>query len=226
MDNWWEPDNESSDVEFTPHWWKPDKPHKYDGKRVRIKTEQSCYKKYHIVGELGTVVNWRSFENKAAIQLDNKTNNSSGKGYFYMNKHNIEFLEEENMNKIENYLNIATIKFVDEKYDKTYQYANFDLELRPGNLCVVMSANHGMGLAKVVDITARNDIALEREIVAIVNTEAYDFRVDQRKKAAELKAKMQERAKKLQDVALFQMLAKDDPEMAELLAAYQGIASV
>lgn len=69
----------------------------------------------------------------------------------------------------------------------------------------------------------KNDVALEREIVSIVDTAEYDARVAQRKLAADLKAKMQERAKKLQDVALYQMLAKDDPEMAALLSEYQNL---
>jgi tRNA A37 N6-isopentenylltransferase MiaA len=47
-----------------------------------------------------------------------------------------------------------------------------------------------------------------------------------RAKAVELKAKMEARAKQLQDIALYQMLAKDDPDMAELLKEYQDIPKV
>lgn len=204
-------------------WYEKDNTHRFDGTRVRIKAAQSCYKKYDIVGNLGTVINWLSFDGKAAIQIDDKFNNSASKGYFYMKKSNIEFLEEETMAKIENYLNIAVIRFLDERNNNYYKYANFIPELKENDVVAVMSANHGMGLAKVVDIVDQNDLALEREIVSIVDTADYDARVAQRKLAADLKAKMQERAKKLQDVALYQMLAKDDPEMAALLSEYQNL---
>lgn len=127
------------------------------------------------------------------------------------------------MTKIENYLNIAVIKFLDERHNAVYNYANFIPELKRDDLVVVMSANHGMGLAKVFDIVDQNDVALEREIVSIVDTAEYDARVAHRKLAADLKAKMQERAKKLQDVALYKILAKDDPEMAALLSEYQNL---
>ena len=140
-----------------------------------------------------------------------------------MDKKNVEFLDGETMNKIENYLNIAAIKFLDERNNIVYNYANFIPELKENDIVAVMSANHGMGLAKVVDIVDQNDVALEREIVSIVDTADYDARVNHRKMAADLKAKMRERAKKLQDVALYQMLAKDDPEMAALLSEYQNL---
>ena len=204
-------------------WWEKDITHKNDGKRVLITDKPACYKEYDLLGREGTVINWMSFNGKAAIQVDNWTNDASKQGYFYLKKTHIKLLEEENMNKIENYVNVAMIQFADERCDRRYQYANFDPSIRTGDLCVVMSANHGMGIAKVVEILPRNDLELEREIVAKVDTGAYDARVNQRKVAAELKTKMQERAKKLQDIALFQMLAKDDPEMAELLKLYQNV---
>lgn len=47
-----------------------------------------------------------------------------------------------------------------------------------------------------------------------------------RNKAAELKAKMEARAKQLQDIALYKMLAENDPDMAELLNEYQAIPMV
>jgi hypothetical protein len=55
---------------------------------------------------------------------------------------------------------------------------------------------------------------------------AFDYRVSVRKQAAELKAKMQERAKQLQDIALYQMLAKEDSEMMELLGQFQSLPKI
>lgn len=88
---------------------------------------------------------------------------------------------------------------------------------------MVKSLHHGYGLAIVTEILHQNDIQTPREIVAKVDTEAYDNREKSRKLAAELKAKMQERAKQLQDIALYQMLAKEDSEMQDLLNCYQNL---
>ena len=103
---------------------------------------------------------------------------------------------------------------------RVYDYANFEPDLAQGDLCVVMSAHHGMGLAEVVEIKPSTGAALQREIVAKVDTSPYEARVEQRQKASELKAKMKERAKQLQDLSLYQLLAKDDTEMAKLLQDY------
>ena len=131
-------------------------------------------------------------------------------------------------NNITNYLNIAKIKFIDSPYSgtKTYDYANFDPELTVGDICVVKSANHGLGIAKVEEIVDRNDITTQREIVAKVDTSAYDERVANRTKSVELKAKMQERVRQLQDIALYKIMAENDPTMSELLKEYQAITEM
>ena len=131
-------------------------------------------------------------------------------------------------NYITNYLNIAKIKFIDNCYNnsKTYEYANFDPDLNVGDVCVVKSAHHGFGIAKVEEIVERNDIITQREIVAKVDTDAYKERVANRAKAAELKSKMQERLKQLQDIALYKMMAENDPTMSEMLKEYQDIVGM
>ena len=82
-----------------------------------------------------------------------------------------------------------------------------------------------MGVATVVEIIDKADVNvdIDREVVAKVDMRPYDYRVATRAKAAELKTKMQERAKKLQDIALYQMLAKDDADMLALLQEYQAL---
>jgi hypothetical protein len=67
---------------------------------------------------------------------------------------------------------------------------------------------------------------MSREVVCKIDTTDYKARVETRKKAAELKAKMQERAKKLQDIAIYKMLAEKDDEMAQLLADFTNLGSV
>lgn len=202
------------------------------GKRVRVKWCDK-YKRYSIKGRCGTI---RAVYSYIAVEIDGLHNDSSATGDFYFYKKHLEIIEDENKeettmatitNHITNYLNTAKIHFLnDTNANRTYDYANYIPDLYGGDLCVVMSAQHGMGVAKVVEIVYENDIPLSREIVCRIDPTDYDRRVETRKKAAELKQKMQERAKKLQDVALYQMLAKDDPEMAQLLAEFTNLGSV
>ena len=201
------------------------------GSRVEV-VRCASYKKYNLKGNLGTVVrNQYGQYGKIVVDLDTESNPRASMGYFYFKPHelslvsdnNNDILEENNMQNVVNYLNIAKIKYLDSNKVSEYSYANFDTSLTVGDLCVVASLNHGLGLARVTEIINQNDIQTPREIVAKVDMQAYDFRVAARKDAAELKVKMQERAKKLQDIALYQMLAKDDPEMQELLNRYQNL---
>lgn len=128
------------------------------------------------------------------------------------------------MQKMNNYVNVAVIQFLkDSTPFRTYEYANYTADLAVGDLCVVMSAHHGMGLAEVVEIKDHASEDLYREIVTKVDTSGYDLRVERRKQAAELKAKMQERAKQLQDIVLYQTLAKEDPEMAAMLQEFMSL---
>lgn len=137
-----------------------------------------------------------------------------------------ENMEEKNMNEITNYLNLARVSYVNESDKCWYQYANFEPDLEAGDLCVVNTEKDQLKVAKVIEIVDQQDLVMTREVVAKVYTDGYNTRVECRTKAAELKSKMEARAKQLQDIALYQMLAKDDPDMAALLQEYQGLPKV
>ena len=204
-----------------------------EGARVEV-VRCTSYKKRNYKGKLGTVVrNQYGQYGKIIVDLDTEMNPYGSSGYFYFKPHELSLVnecnndtleEDKNMqNNVINYLNIAKVQFINNNRPSDYNYANFDSNLKKGDLCVVNLPNTGFGLAKVVEIIEQNDIQTPNEIVAKVDTQDYDFRVAARKDAAELKAKMQERAKQLQDIALYQMLAAKDPDMQELLNRYQNL---
>lgn len=176
----------------------------------------------------GTVMRVYSYGN-IAVQIDGLKNQASTMGYFYFSSEYLTILTDENkgenhMEKITNYLNVAKVTFINDSTPfHSIECANFEPLLQEGDLCIVKTARHGIALAEVAEITDRPSQELLREIVAKVDTSDYDTRVEQRQKAAELKAKMQERAKQLQDIVLYQTLAKEDPTMAQLLEDYQAI---
>lgn len=199
------------------------------GARVKVIGYESYPNEKDLIGLIGTVRS-RYGNSTIRVALDNRWNKRSALGIYYFVPEDLEIVDERNnimeekyMNNITNYLNIAKIQFVDERRGNVYEYANFEPDLKANDICVVMSAHHGLGVAKVVEIVDRNDLETQREVVAKVYTDKYDRRVENRAKASELKVKMQERAKKLQDIALYQMLAKDDPEMLSLLQEYQSL---
>lgn len=200
------------------------------GTRVKV-VKQTSYKKIGVLYTHGTVVkNAYGAYGKIIVDLDGVSNSYSGNGHFYFKPYELELINEDEDKNVEeytmpnviNYRNVARIRFVDDGAN-IYSYANFEPDLKAGDLCVVMSAHHGMGLAKVVEILEQNDIETPREVIAKVWTDQYDERVKVRKEVAELKAMMEDRAKQLQDIALYQMLAEKDSQMQDLLDRYQSL---
>lgn len=207
--------------------------YRHVGKRVRVKHSDK-YWRYDVNGRFGTIATWYGNTN-IAVQLDELSNRGSQYGYFYFAKNELEIIENENKeettmtintNNITNYLNVAKVYFTDENPDVMYDYANYIPYLKEGDTCIVTSSRKGMRVGKVGKIIHDNDAPLTYEVVCEVDTTAYDNRVETRKKAAELKAKMQERARQLQDIVLYQTLAKDDPEMAQLLSDFTDLGIV
>lgn len=202
------------------------------GTRVRV-VAPNKYKSVNLIGEYGTIRDIHG--DSIRVNLDDIRNPNSSYGSFYFKPRELaivcenaelkKHLEEKTMqNNVTNYLNIAKIKFLNNSIGTTtYEYANFDPELKVGDICVVKSAHHGFGIAKVEEIVEQTDIITQREIVAKVNMDAYNERLDNRAKAAELKVKMQERVKQLQDIALYKMMAESDSTMSEMLKEYQSI---
>lgn len=202
------------------------------GARVKV-IRQRKYPGEKLLGLIGTVRT--DSGTNVSVVLDKVTNTRSSYGCFYFKANELvevdefdnEIIKEKNMTKITNYLNIALVKYVNMgDRNGVFQYANFEPGLKVDDLCVVRTEEDRLLVAKVVEIVDSNDAETYREIVAKVYTDEYDTRVECRQKAAELKAKMEARAKQLQDIALYQMLAKDDPEMEALLQEYHGVAKV
>lgn len=202
------------------------------GMRVRV-IKQHKYLNTKLIGKLGTVKS--GYGTEVTVMIDGVMNSYSGSGHFYFKPSELEIVDENdnnmeentNMPNITNYLNAVKIQYIDNIAPSGYIYANFEPNIEVGDLCVIKSGHHGLGLARVTEVIDRNDFEVStREVVAKVDTRDYDERVANRAKAAEIMDKMKERAKKLQDIALYQMLAKDDPEMLALLESYQALPGI
>ena len=189
------------------------------GDRITIRTSGK-YKQL-VAGMRGTVIS--RWEHQYTVQIDGHVNQRSTKGYFYFQEKQLEILKEEDYTMRGNY-RIADVQFI-EGANKTevYAYACYDEDIYVDDICVVKSANHGFGIAKVVRLRAKTDEAITREIVCKADFSTYNKRVADREKQAELKKLMAARASKLQELSMYELLAKSDPEMAELLGKYKEI---
>lgn len=173
-------------------------------------------------GQVGTVR--QTYQGNIAVELDDAYNGHSSRGYFYFNEKQLELLKGDDTTTMEGNYVIADVQFI-EGSNKTevYAYACYDSGIQVDDICVVKSAHHGFGLAKVVRLREKTDEPISREIVCKADFAAYNKRVENRKKRAELKTKMAKRASALQELAMYEILAAEDKEMAELLKAYKEV---
>lgn len=111
-----------------------------------------------------------------------------------------------------------------------YPYALVDdMELTVGDLVVVKPAHHPITLARVVGFEnepSANDVhfaAQGREIINKVDTSAYEHRIKNRKRKAELKREMDKLVSENKELVLYAAVAKDNPAMAKLLEEYKSL---
>lgn len=176
------------------------------------------------VGDTGTVNS--QYGESVRVVIDGKYNRLSSKGYFYLTRAQLELIEYNKETTImTGNFRIANVAFIEgTNTNKTYRYACYDPSIMAGDICVVKSAHHGFGIAKVLDIWEKDTSEeVTREIVCKCDFSEYNKRVETRKRMAELKDLMNERAKQLQDVALFRMLAQGDADMANMVAEYEAL---
>ena len=127
---------------------------------------------------------------------------------------------------------VCTIKFIEgANTDREYHYALYDDNIGVDDYVVVKSANHGLGLAKVISVISDDVVTpamidycnAGREVVSSFDMEAYNSRVEKRKIAKHLKAEMNKKMKEMQELAMFELMAEKNPELAEMLATYKDL---
>lgn len=201
------------------------------GMSVRV-IKQSKYKTTKLLGKIGTVRSSYPGSGSIPVEFDNEFNAASSYGYYYFKRNDLEIVdtntdtEEKIMGIITNYFNIVKVQYLSDSKASSYNYANFNPDIKVDDVVITKRGPGDYGLAKVVEILDTTDVKTDREVVTVVDMSAYNERVANRAKAAELKAKMEERAKQLQDIALYQLLAKDDSAMMDLLKEYQSVVNM
>ena len=136
--------------------------------------------------------------------------------------------EEEQMAKLTGYKQVAEII----QMGKPYYYAIYDdgRKYYPGDKVIVSGTASGT-VHMIKDIIDPEEVAnrmgnknITAEVVAYVDTSAYEERVAKRKEAVELKKKMDQVIKQMDESNKYEMYAERNPELKEMLEAYKKLA--
>ena len=136
--------------------------------------------------------------------------------------------EEEQMAKLTGYKQVAEII----QMGKPYYYAIYDdgRKYYPGDKVIVSGTASGT-VHMIKDIIDPEEAAnrmgnknITAEVVAYVDTSAYDERVEKRKEATELKKKMDQVIKQMDENNKYEMYAERNPELKAMLEAYKKLA--
>lgn len=153
----------------------------------------------------------------------------SSRNYKFENIQVIENKQEEQKMTITGDFKVAKVKFLNGTNTSTeYEYAMFD-DYEVGDVVVVASAHHGLGIAKISSIINKDQAitkTFEREIVSKVDMETYETRKRNRNRVNELKNKMDKRFQELNKIALFEMMAEKDDELKNMLEEYKLLIEV
>ena len=158
-------------------------------------------------------------------------NSNSQYGLFWFDKKNlkplqavgVEINESEETKLLNGYKSVG-IKFLEgTNTEREYIYACYD-EVEQGDYVVVKSGHHGWGLA-IISQVFENEVPVEcgREIICKFDPSAHFARIEKAKRLAEIKRDMDAKVKELQHLAIYEALAKDSPEMKELLDEFKSL---
>lgn len=182
--------------------------------------------------------------NKYGVRLFEKVNKNSSYGLFWFSKNDIEpifiqsvvcdeFIEKNEGDEVmlDKDFNVATISFLTgSNTNVKYFYALYSKDISAGDMVVVKTKHHGFALAKIAEIYEKDtedyDAVVElvssgREVICKVNLEDYNERIKKRERVVELKKALDEKVKKMQTYAVYELLAEKDPALKELLEEYK-----
>jgi hypothetical protein len=118
------------------------------------------------------------------------------------------------------------VQFNSENYNKhgskDYAYLT-DLEFKTGDFAVVDTKSadsfgyHIVRITQVQGLLENQRLSGDKWIVQKVDVADYLLRMEKQKIAQEIRNKLKERREAMEEVAIYKMLAKDDPEINKLL---------
>lgn len=105
---------------------------------------------------------------------------------------------------------------------KSYDFISDDESIKDGDT-VVCDTRNGLTVGKVVCTLKGTSPQAEKWIVDTVDLTSFEKRKQQAAKAAELLNAMEQRRKGLEQIAVYKMMAEQDPEMKKMYTEYAEI---
>lgn len=198
------------------------------GLKVKINNSIfNVYEKYNICGCNGIIVKNKS-SGKYGIEIHGKKNNASRYGVFWLAPLHFDVIKEERedntMAKLTGYNKVAVIK---QGYG-VYHFAiyNDGFDYQPGDQVIVSGNKQLQVIDEVItpeESIQRFDKNITAEVICKVDTSSYDNRVEDRKRAADVKQKMDALIKKMDETNKYEIYAERNPELKELLETYKEL---
>lgn len=217
---------------------------KYQDQRVKVVyTDKRKYKEEDIVGQCGQVI--KTTGDSIAVQIDGMYNAASSNGLYWFSRSELNIIRDESENnKMTGFSKVAIVNLVDDYNKKDYGFALYDEDMNEivkydtnHPLYVVVNArgkdNRVLGILKAIKTVEEYGKGVTAQVVGVVNMNAYNTRIDEenrQKEIAKQKASIEKELKseieKMNNVALYEKMAKEHPEnprLAELVKALKEL---
>lgn len=199
-----------------------------EGVRVVI-TKEPCKRGYVMLkGHKGVIV--RNGTIDYGIKLDGMHNPKSSLDLFWIDALSFEILDEEEeniiMSKLTGYIAVAVV----EQSCRDYYFAIYeDGTIYHSGDRVYVSNDDRIKIVKDVitpeEAKSRYSGNITAEVIYRLNTNAYDERVKKRKESEKIKKEMDRLIKKMDEVNKYEMYAKQNPELQELLQKFKELTA-
>ena len=206
------------------------------GKRVKIINVKRKKKYYKLLYLTGIVERISSGE--IGVSVDNIINEASSYGVFWFKTYELEIMEDRNMT---GFNRVAIVNLLEDYSKKDYAFALYETEFRVlsvGDLVVVNARgkdNRVLGTVKEVMTIDEYSKGVNAQVVAVVNMDAYNARIEEKNKAKEVAKKkaaiekeLEEEINKRKTVEFYEEMANkysDNPRLAELVAELKGLGA-
>lgn len=217
---------------------------KYQDQRVKVVyTDKRKYKEEDIVGQCGQVI--KTTGDSIAVQIDGMYNAASSNGLYWFSRSELNIIRDESEdNKMTGFSKVAIVNLVDDYNKKDYGFALYDEDI---NEIVKYDTNHPLylivnargknnkvlGILKAIKTVEEYGKGVTAQVVGVVNMNAYNARIDEEnrqkeiaKQKASIEKKLKSEIEKMNNIALYEKMAKEHPEnprLAELVSALKEL---
>lgn len=164
------------------------------------------------------------------IRIDNIRNPRSSLNVFWIDASCFEVLDKEkeniNMNKLTGYVAVAVVELGGRDYH--YAIYNDGTIYEEGDKVIVSGKNTIRTIKEIIrpeEVENRYSGDIMAEVVCRLNTRAYDERVRKRREAEKTKKEMDKLIKEMDEVNKYEMYAKQNPELQELLQKFKELTA-